>query len=325
MTMSKSRESSLGSVAMEEEEDDLYGSGPTADAEGTAHQTTADLESGEEEESEDESDIEIVTERPDLGPEPTAASRTGQKATETSHQATSGSTPSQQQQLPSRSVPTTIRISTDPATQQAAAKPILLPGDKYPAIRTTTSEIFDPDNVPLWNGKPITELDIDADLAENMKPWRRPGADQSDYFNYGFDEFSWAMYCEKQKAMRSGIEEQKNENKLFEQLIGMPPLPTAGASNGGGNSPMPGGAAGGMPGMPGEQEMMQMMMQYMQATGKTDPTQVDFAEMMSQFGMGGPTGVPTGPSGGGQQQGGWGGQQQGGYGGGGGRRGRGRW
>jgi hypothetical protein len=38
---------------------------------------------------------------------------------------------------------------------------------------------MDMENIPLWNGKPITEIDIDADLAEQAKPWRRPGADQS--------------------------------------------------------------------------------------------------------------------------------------------------
>jgi Fip1 motif len=28
------------------------------------------------------------------------------------------------------------------------------------------------------------------------------GADASDYFNYGFDEFTWAAYCSKQTNIR---------------------------------------------------------------------------------------------------------------------------
>ncbi len=53
--MSRSRESSLGSVAMEEEEDDLYSTGTTTNIAGGNAPTEADLEEGEEEESDDES------------------------------------------------------------------------------------------------------------------------------------------------------------------------------------------------------------------------------------------------------------------------------
>ncbi|XP_071539771.1 uncharacterized protein [Panulirus ornatus] len=49
------------------------------------------------------------------------------------------------------------------------------------------------------NGVPITEFNI-ADLED--KPWRKPGADISDYFNYGFNEETWFKYCERQKRMR---------------------------------------------------------------------------------------------------------------------------
>ncbi|KAK8741027.1 hypothetical protein OTU49_002453, partial [Cherax quadricarinatus] len=49
------------------------------------------------------------------------------------------------------------------------------------------------------NGVPITEFNL-ADLED--KPWRKPGADISDYFNYGFNEETWFKYCERQKRMR---------------------------------------------------------------------------------------------------------------------------
>lgn len=38
---------------------------------------------------------------------------------------------------------------------------------------------------------------IDFDLLPE-KPWRKPGADISDYFNYGLDEDTWRAYCSKQ-------------------------------------------------------------------------------------------------------------------------------
>lgn len=34
------------------------------------------------------------------------------------------------------------------------------------------------------------------------KPWLKPGADISDYFNYGFTEATWVKYCEMQRENR---------------------------------------------------------------------------------------------------------------------------
>uniref|UniRef100_A0A8C4RAP8 Pre-mRNA polyadenylation factor Fip1 domain-containing protein n=1 Tax=Eptatretus burgeri TaxID=7764 RepID=A0A8C4RAP8_EPTBU len=48
-------------------------------------------------------------------------------------------------------------------------------------------------------------LEIDLDTFEE-KPWRKPGADLSDYFNYGFQEETWKAYCEKQKRLRQGLD-----------------------------------------------------------------------------------------------------------------------
>ncbi|XP_076946418.1 uncharacterized protein LOC143617900 [Bidens hawaiensis] len=39
-------------------------------------------------------------------------------------------------------------------------------------------------------------LDVNIDVFE-QKPWRHPGADITDYFNFGFDEDSWKLYCNK--------------------------------------------------------------------------------------------------------------------------------
>lgn len=97
------------------------------------------------------------------------------------------------------------------------------------------------------------------DLPENDKPWRRPGADVSDFFNYGFDEFTWTLYAQKQEQIKS---ESQNSKKMFEDMSMM--------FGGMGGMTLP-GMAGGVEGMPPE---MQQMMQQMMASGM-DPSQMD--------------------------------------------------
>ncbi|XP_073790188.1 pre-mRNA 3'-end-processing factor FIP1 isoform X2 [Danio rerio] len=48
-------------------------------------------------------------------------------------------------------------------------------------------------------------LQVDVESFEE-KPWRKPGADLSDYFNYGFNEDSWKVYCDKQRRLRMSLE-----------------------------------------------------------------------------------------------------------------------
>lgn len=49
------------------------------------------------------------------------------------------------------------------------------------------------------NGVPAADYNLDS-LED--KPWRKPGADITDYFNYGFNEDTWKAYCERQKRLR---------------------------------------------------------------------------------------------------------------------------
>ncbi|KAL5111132.1 Pre-mRNA 3'-end-processing factor FIP1 [Taenia crassiceps] len=58
--------------------------------------------------------------------------------------------------------------------------------------------INDPGSI---QGVPTIEFNISS-LGEDDKPWKRPGADITDYFNYGFTEDTWLQYCEKQKILR---------------------------------------------------------------------------------------------------------------------------
>lgn len=50
----------------------------------------------------------------------------------------------------------------------------------------------------MFDGRSILEVDL---TAMNDKPWRRPGSDISDWFNYGFDEISWEAYCYRRREL----------------------------------------------------------------------------------------------------------------------------
>ena len=60
----------------------------------------------------------------------------------------------------------------------------------------------DSKEVPQIDGQEIYDFEID-----NMedKPWEKPGADITDYFNYGFNERTWKKYCIAQREFVKGI------------------------------------------------------------------------------------------------------------------------
>ncbi|GFV70668.1 pre-mRNA 3'-end-processing factor FIP1 [Trichonephila clavipes] len=58
---------------------------------------------------------------------------------------------------------------------------------------------IDLETVGLINGVSMYEFNLDS---IEDKPWRKPGADITDYFNYGFNEETWKAYCEKQRKLR---------------------------------------------------------------------------------------------------------------------------
>uniref|UniRef100_H3CEP7 Pre-mRNA 3'-end-processing factor FIP1 n=1 Tax=Tetraodon nigroviridis TaxID=99883 RepID=H3CEP7_TETNG len=68
---------------------------------------------------------------------------------------------------------------------------------------TTKLKGIDLDASGNINGVSVVEVDMES---FEEKPWRKPGADLSDYFNYGFNEDTWKAYCEKQKRLRMGLE-----------------------------------------------------------------------------------------------------------------------
>lgn len=167
-----------------------------------------------------------------------------------------------------------------------------MPGIATSKVDVNAKPVYEP------AGKPITQVNIDegqslycillspqlnfVDLIESEKPWRRPGTDVSDYFNYGFDEFTWALYASKQDSLRSEYSPDKvalNNKKMMEDMSMM-------MMGGGMPGMMPGaGAPAGMTGMEGIPPEMQQMMQQMMQSGM-DPSQMDpqamFAAMSGQ-------------------------------------------
>ena len=197
-----------------------------------------------------------------------------------------------------------VKSSTPIKTEGSAALPTQVrttlthngkEGKDFPEVRSKNP--IDVNAIPIWtNGKPLTAVDIDADLAENSKPWRLPGTDAKDFFNYGFDEYTWASYCMKQQLIENQIGQIKQEDAQMKAFMGI-----------GGDDKQ---GAGAMPPMPPGMDMNDpnAMANMMQQFGM-DPSQ--FMQGMNGFGggmpgMGGMGGM--GGQGGGQQF------QQGGFG-----------
>ena len=57
---------------------------------------------------------------------------------------------------------------------------------------------------------PTLDFDLQG-IKDEDKPWRKPGADITDYFNYGFNEETWINYCMKQRRLRA---ENTNTGKV---------------------------------------------------------------------------------------------------------------
>lgn len=70
----------------------------------------------------------------------------------------------------------------------------------------------DIDGQPEHEGKIIYDQDL-ASMED--KPWQKPGADMTDYFNYGFTEDTWNQYCERQKKLRLEYGSQREINRAI--------------------------------------------------------------------------------------------------------------
>ncbi|VDN57283.1 unnamed protein product [Dracunculus medinensis] len=90
-------------------------------------------------------------------------------------------------------------------------------GDKTTAPPGNIGKL-DIDGTPTINGTPIYDLDL-ATMEE--RPWQKPGADLTDYFNYGFNEETWNSYCERQRKLRAEYGNQATANKVLFSSISL--------------------------------------------------------------------------------------------------------
>ena len=68
---------------------------------------------------------------------------------------------------------------------------ISLPNPLFPGTGPVVKNIAQPKGIDLEsqgniNGVPVYEVDL-CTLQDDEKPWHKPGADITDYFNYGFN------------------------------------------------------------------------------------------------------------------------------------------
>jgi len=334
---------------MDEDDDDLYDPADSLPNNSDQHGNGLgipeqdDIYGDEEEDEDDDDEFNIITEAPlDAAPPEVPHPRHVTLRNEPLRSASIDSTPVTK--TPISSVAVKLE-SASPAIAGAKPTTSLKPGSAYPAIHASTIDVNANPTHPA-TGKPLLSTDFDSDfLAEDEKPWRRPHTDLTDYFNYGFDEFTWASYCLKQQEVRKEVTDQKKQledMQAFLTMGGLPALPGGPAAAPTQSVPAPtsgGGGAGAIPGLPGmpdfSAELMQGMLSSMIAQG-LDPSAMDpmafmqHAQSMMGGGQGGPgggqqtsqgfAGPPQGHGYGGQgsnqQQMGYGGyNQHGGYGG----------
>merc|ERR1719461_618559 len=100
---------------------------------------------------------------------------------------------------------------------------------------TFAVEDFDAIGSITVNGQTSAAVELDMENLEE-KPWRKPGADITDYFNYGFTEDTWAAYCNRQRRLRvnesgvglTGQSAILSQNRITGAISGT--IPTLGSS-----------------------------------------------------------------------------------------------
>lgn len=303
------------------------------------HDEEAGEEDGEEEEEaeeeSDEDDIEFILEPPTRsldfrsqrgGHRPTQPRTPSAAVASTPAQTTNLTTeytPRERGAPPSEPLkPLSVQTGTPqlpPSTpavnipDTAVAQPTVPPTDDgpdpstLPPVRAPPSHPQIDPNIPgNYEGRSIFEIDM-TNLAE--KPWRRPGSDLGDWFNYGFDEISWEQYCYRRRNMGEMANVLKQSVLGFagmpeEQFLALPPeartmvmTGTQALMSGGGPGPNGPPGVGVGPGMmPGVGmnpmgPMNPMMAAEMGGMGGMPPMGVGMGGPMG-MGMNGDMGVP---------------------------------
>ncbi|KAI3635453.1 hypothetical protein MIR68_006091 [Amoeboaphelidium protococcarum] len=127
-------------------------------------------------------------------------------------QSSSGDGSSSQQQqnsLDGKSLQQSSAQSHIQQSQQQSQQPAM---DEVIPIRRGMINI---DGIGIHRDKPILDFNIDLDIPDSEKGWMKPGADVTDYFNYGFTEDTWRLYCIKQRELRDEL--AINKKSVFDR------------------------------------------------------------------------------------------------------------
>lgn len=145
----------------------------------------------------------IVSTAPDLQPKPPASSSTSDDANKEEEEDGEGGEGSEEEsESDDDDVQITIgAIQTEPVLppynrSQSYTRMTIPPGGASAQLKKV-----DLDAVPTLAGQSLYDVDLDA----TDRPWRMPGADITDYFNYGFTEDTWKLYCDKQRKMKGEV------------------------------------------------------------------------------------------------------------------------
>ncbi|KAI8819578.1 Fip1 motif-domain-containing protein [Fimicolochytrium jonesii] len=176
--------------------------------------SSLDVDGEDEEDDDSDDDIEIVLDS--IGPGAQSAPTTpGNNMHSHQHPQV------QQLQRTNTSESATVKASPVVRIPAKLAQPIprqdgtIAPPVKPPVI---TKSVVDVEEAGKFDGVELINLDLDT-LEE--KPWRRPGADITDFFNYGFNEQTWKAYCGKQKGMREKVAAQVAEVGMSAGALGI--------------------------------------------------------------------------------------------------------
>ena len=92
-----------------------------------------------------------------------------------------------------------------PSGDSGTAPNLALPSSTLPPI-TNPNPLIDPTNpsgiIPS-TGNSTYDIDL-AQFEGSGQPWRRPGSDIQDWFNYGFDEVSYPKFLRYRQEMEAG-------------------------------------------------------------------------------------------------------------------------
>ncbi|CDS06550.1 hypothetical protein LRAMOSA09078 [Lichtheimia ramosa] len=200
-----------------------------------SHEQVRPMEEEEEEDSDD--DLEII-----LEPEEDSTAEQSKDTGATSEEKSSlvNIKPGQQNKIPGNASGSGTPNTSAAAGGNAASASAQAKG----SVGTSGINL---EAVGEYNGVPITEVDLDG---LDDKPWRKPGADITDYFNYGFNEVTWRAYCAQQKMIRESRKMMGDMDMSEFMPMGMM-MPPGMMDNNNGGMPMGMPNMMGMPGMPG--------------------------------------------------------------------------